>query len=276
MFRTFIAFCIFFTIDIHHLNTDYSLAFLEFLVFNQLSQASINNYLSAIKTMLQLYGLPSLPFRDLRVSFKSIIDIPLLHEIVTACNSMYMGQIYKDCFLTSFFTFLRISNLVPHSLSSFNPLEQLARADIFFGPPGAHILVKWTKTLQSRNAVKILKIPSLGRSPLCPVTALKVILAITPGSTNSPLFQVKKNGKWYPLTDSRLRKNLARLGMAKSNITFHSFRRSGATLAFNSSVPLQDIQRHGTWTSDCVWSYITQDHNASQVVAHTFASLLRS
>ena len=295
MFRTFIAFCIFFTIDIHHLNTDHSLAFLEFLVFNQLSQASINNYLSAIKTMLQLYGLPSLPFRDhrisyftkalklqapLRVSFKSIIDIPLLHEIVTACNSMYMGQIYKACFLTSFFTFLRISNLVPHTLSSFNPLEQLARADIFFGPPGAHILVKWTKTLQSRNAVKILKIPSLGRSPLCPVTALKVILAITPGSTNSPLFQVKKNGKWYPLTDSRLRKNLAiilaRLGMAKSNITFHSFRRSGATLAFNSSVPLQDIQSHGTWTSECVWSYITQDHNASQVVAHTFASLLRS
>ena len=194
MFRLFIAFCTFFTIDIHHFNTDHSLAFLEFLVFNQLFQASINNYLSAIKTMLQLYGLPSLAFRDhrisyftralklqapLRVSLKSIIDIPLLHDIVTACNSMYMGQIYKACFVTSFFTFLRISNLVPHTLSSFNPLEQLARDDIFFGPPVAHILVKWTKTLQSRNAVKILKIPSLGRSPLCPVTALKVVLALS-------------------------------------------------------------------------------------------------
>ena len=113
---------------IMHLNTDHSLAFLEFLVFNQLSQASINNYLSAIKTMLQLYGIQSVAFRDhrvsylmkalklqapLRVTLKSIIDIALLNEIVTSCNSMYMGQIYKACFLTSFFPFLRISNLVP-------------------------------------------------------------------------------------------------------------------------------------------------------------------
>ena len=267
MFKLFLSFCIFFSIDIIHLNTDHSLAFLEFLVFNQLSQASINNYLSAIKTMLQLYGIQSVAFRDHRVSYftkalklqapfrvtlKSIIDIPLLNEIITSCNSMYMGQIYKACFLTSFFSFLRISNLVPHTLTTFNPLEQLARGDIFFAPPGAHILVKWTKTLQSKNTVKILKIPSLGRSPLCPVTALKVILAITSGSVKFPLFQIKKNGKWYPLTNSRLRKSLfiilAKIGMAHS----------GATLALNSSVPLQDIESHGTWTSDCVWSYITQ------------------
>ena len=295
MFRVFLAFAIFFTIDITQLNADHSLAFLEFLVFNQISQASINNYLSAVKTMLQVYGIQTSAFRDPRVSYftralklqapyrvalQSIIDIPTLTNIVSTCDSMYMGQVYKACFLTSFFSFLRISNLVPHSLSTFNPLEQLARADIFFAPPGAHILIKWSKTLQSRNAVKIIKIPALGKSPLCPVRALKVILAITPGSDNSPLFQVKLKTKWFPLTDSRLRKNLAlilsKIGLANANITFHSFRRSGATLAFNSSVPLQDIQSHGTWTSDCVWSYITQDHNASQVVAHTFASLLTS
>ena len=152
---------------------------------------------------------------------------------------MYMGLIYKAAFLLSYFSFLRISNLIPHSMASFNPLEQLAREDIIFGPPGAHIIIKWSKTLQAKNTVKILKIPSLGNSPLCPVTALRTALAITPSGSNNPLFQVKYRSEWVPLTDSKLRKNLSiilkTLHMHNSHITFHSVRRSGATLAFNSA-----------------------------------------
>ena len=68
---------------------------------------------------------------------------------------------------------------------------------------------------------------------------------------------------------------LKKLQLQQSHITFHSLRRSGATLAFNSKVPIQDIQSHGIWMSDCVWSYITQNHQASDRVALTFQSLLR-
>ena len=136
------------------------------------------------------------------------------------------------------------------------------------------------QTLPAKNTVRILKIPALGSSPLCPVSALRTLLAITPSGENKPLFQVKYKRHWVPLSDSRLRKNLAiilkALQLQNSNITFHSFRRSGATLAFNSSVPLQDIQSQGTWSSNCVWRYITQDHNASAKVASTFQSLLKT
>ena len=37
----------------------------------------------------------------------------------------------------------------------------------------------------------LLKIPSLGASPVCPVRAIKNLLALTPGTENSPLFQIK-------------------------------------------------------------------------------------
>ena len=165
-------------------------------------------------------------------------------------------------------------------MSKFNPLEQLARADIFFATPCAHIPVKWSKILQSKNKIRILKIPCLTKSTLCPVTALKNLLSITPAGDNKPLFLIKYKQKWVSLTDSRLRWALASillsLQLQNSKITFHSFRRSGTTLAFNSSVPLQDIQSHGTWSSDCVWTYITQDHNATDRVASTFQSLLSS
>ena len=189
-----------------------------------------------------------------------------------------MGTVYKAAYLLSFFSFLRISNLVPHTIKTYDPLQQLARADIIFAPPGALVLIKWSKTIQHKNKVRILKIPHLGTSPLCPIRALKNLLKFNPGSSNSPLFQVQYHGTWGPLTDTRLRKNLSiilkKLKLENSSITFHSLRRSGASLAFNSHVPLQDIQSHGTWTSDCVWSYITQDHNASGKVATALQSQL--
>ena len=140
-------------------------------------------------------------------------------------------------------------------------------------------MLKWSKTLQMSNSPRIIKIPSLSPSPLCPVAALKFKLKNTPASSNAPLFQILNHGNWVPLTDSRLRKNftllLKKLNLKNSKITFHSLRRSGATLAFNSKVPIQDIQSHGTWTLDCVWSYITQNHEAPDRVALTFQSLLQ-
>ena len=123
------------------------------------------------------------------------------------------------------------------------------------------------------------KLPSLNTSPLCPVRALRNLLLLAPGHQDSPLFQIKNDkAQWLPLTDTKARRNfsqiLSRLGLQESSMSLHTFRRSGATLAFNSNVSIQNIQSHGTWTSDCVWRYIIQDHDASQQVADVFQSLL--
>ena len=87
-------------------------------------------------------------------------------------------------------------------------MNQLARADVIFAPPGAHLIIKWSKTLQFREKVKVLKIPSLDSSKLCPVSAIKNIMKLYQGEKNSPLFQFKCFGKWVPLTDTRFRKSL--------------------------------------------------------------------
>ena len=142
----------------------------------------------------------------------------------------------------------------------------------FFAPPGIHILIKWTKTLPSKESVKIIKILSLPNSDLCSVLALKAVLRLAPGNSNSPLFQNVHMCHWQPLIDTKVRQNLTllKLGLFCSDITFHSFQRSGATLGFNSDVDIQDIQSHDTWTSDCVLRCITQDSNASDQVALIF------
>ena len=137
----------------------------------------------------------------LKIRLKSIIDIPMLTQMVQVCDSMYMGCVFKAAILLSFFSFLRLSNLVPHSMSTFQPLKHLARGDIFFAPPGAHVLLKWSKTLQMNNSVRLLKIPKLGSALICPVTALKNLLTFTPEGKNKPLFQIKfrHNGSHYQI-----------------------------------------------------------------------------
>ena len=191
---------------------------------------------------------------------------------------MHLGFIFKAVYLTAFFSFLRISNLVSHSISSYSHLKQLARADVMFAHPGATLLISWSKTLQNKDTVRLIKIPFLQNSPLCPVSALQVLLKSVPGTKNSPLFQILSKSAWVPLTESRVRKHftkvLQKLDLHNSNYTFHTFRRSGATLAFNQNVSLQNIKAHGTWTSDSVWSYISQDANVSGEVALSFQKTL--
>ena len=174
--------------------------FLEFMVYNKVSHSSLCNHISAIRRKFCLFGLNTSPLEDQRiryfnkavarsapltVKFKAIIDIPVLIRIVHICDSIYMGFGIKTAILTSFFSFMCISNLVPHSIATgredvlFGPFET-GRGDVFFGPPGVLLLLKWSKTIQMRNSVHLLKIPAPGNSPICPVAALKKLVTLTP------------------------------------------------------------------------------------------------
>ena len=139
------------------------------------------------------------------------------------------------------------------------------------------LLIKWSKTLQFHDQIKLLHIPVLNNL-LCPVTAIRNVILLSPQNPNAPLFQFKSQHGWVPMTDNLVRANLRsiliNLHLPPSYVTFHSFRRSGATFAFNNNVPLQSIKHQGTWTSDCVWKYIVDSADTGSKVAETFSSLL--
>ena len=291
MFKMYLAFLAFASIQPNQVNVHVALAFLECLNFNKVRFSQMANYISAIKSFSTKFGLNFEAFEHrkigmylkslqksspLSVKLHQVIDVKILRHIVNKCDLTYMGPIFKVAYILGFFGFLRLSNLVPHTTSLFNHTKHLAQGDIIFTKSHVIVLLKWTKTMQLNNQIKLLKLPYL-HNELCPARALKTCLALVPGGSNAPLLQFKLFQNWIPLTDSRVRRHLRNilslLGYHPSFITFHSFRRSGATLAFNNNVPLQDIQRHGTWTSDCVWRYVTDTSDAGAQVADTFASL---
>ena len=268
--------------DIHQVTTLRLLCFLECLQYNKVKQPQMANYLSAIKTKFLIFGLDVACFSDhrlryyqkavqvhspLNVKLKSIIDIPLLRRIVYQCDFTYMGQIFKALYLLSFYT-----------IAQFSPLKHLARGDVILRPDKIVVILKWSKTMQTNNQIKLITVPRIPNSSICPVVAIKNLLDLTPRGANLPLFQFKVAQTWVPLTDNRVRRHLAmilaKLRLNQSGFTFHTFRRSGTAFAFNNDVALQNIQKHGTWTSDCVWRYITDSVDAGDQVANMFRAKL--
>ena len=286
-FKVFLAFACF--MDVQDLqNIDLILCFLTCLHENGISAASTAGYLAAVKHNFVVYGLDVSIFENKLISLlqksfainapikirqRGIIDIKLLQEIILACDNLQYPIIYKSIFLLAFFTFLRISNFAPLSVSQFDTSRHLTRGDVVWGHPGAHIIIKWAKNMQERKECHVIQIPHIKNTLLCPVKTLHSYFKKYPHGFASPMFVNPLNS--LPITQSNIRQALANiskiLNIPPGYITFHCFRRSGATFAFNHNVALQNIQHHGAWKSQAVWLYLTQSHQGTARVAAAFS-----
>ena len=287
-FKLFLALAVY--MDVHDFqDLQFILCFLTYLFDSGLMHGSICGYLAAVKHGFIYYrlnvevfdnGLIKLLLKSiaingpLRTRYKGVIDITLLKKIVCACDQLDHPIMYKALFLMAFFTFLRISNFAPLGKLHFDTTRQLTRGDIVWGSPGAHVIIKWAKNMQERNECHVVQIPILKNPLLCPVTALQLYFRTVPAPANAPMFSVGNTG--IPLIQSKINTALKTisniLNLPPGFLTFHVFRRSGATFAFNHSVALQNIQSHGGWKSQAVWSYLTQTNKGTARVASAFAA----
>ena len=118
MFRVFVAFCCHLDILMSSVNVKVVLAFLEHLNENGVSPNMLSNYMSAIKAKFVIYGLPTKYLeskknyyyvkshrinRPLNISRCNIISIKDLYSLVSHCDELYMGQVFKALFLMAFF-----------------------------------------------------------------------------------------------------------------------------------------------------------------------------
>ena len=282
-------FCEFVGKDILTIDVNTSLMFIEFLAYNGLKHVSILNYISAIKSQLKWLEIPSTVFDHTKVKlmlkavavsirnppkFKGIFDISTLFQIILSCSALPHPLVFKSLYLLAFFGFLRISNLLPPSRLSFDLKKQLCRGDVITEVNYAIILVKWSKTLQASNQGSFIMIPQLGKSPLCPIKCLLEMQKAYPGNDNDPLFCIQGSPVTQVQARTHLKKILNMLHLDLNFHNFHTFRRSGATLAFNQNIEIQKIKNHGTWSSDCVYTYIIADPLHANGVAQTFRRLL--
>ena len=292
MFSDFLGFLVATGLCHHQVNHSLLLMFMQFLSENGLTAANIANYMAGIRAQFIIYNLDTNPFRHEQIQLFSkalkldrplqpkstnIISTDLLQQILMNTQVFQFPIQFTALYSLAFFSFLRISNILPHSIKAFDATRQLARGDIILTDQGANVIVKWSKTIQNRTDIHTIPIPILGDSILCPYKAIKSLLDHTPGSSNQPLFLIPRSHGSVPLTDSVARRHLHSISTALNispPLKFHDFRRSGATWAFHNGVPLQDIMFHGTWKSDSVWKYIKSTPQLSSPVSSTFQRFL--
>ena len=125
----------------YQVNVHLLLAFLEYLNQNGIACSQLQNHLAAIRALHILHGLSTSAFRDERLclfvkalkiqapfnpKIPAHLDVPLLECIIKQCDNLQFPVVFKPLYLVVFFSFLRLSNVLPHSLASFDHTRQLA------------------------------------------------------------------------------------------------------------------------------------------------------
>ena len=188
MFSDFLGFLVATGLCHHQVNHSLLLMFMQFLSENGLTAANIANYMAGIRAQFIIYNLDTNPFRHEQIQLFSkalkldrplqpkstnIISTDLLQQILMTTQAFQFPIQFIALYSLAFFSFLRISNILPHSIKAFDATRQLARGDIILTDQGANVIVKWSKTIQNRTDIHTIPIPILGDSVLCPYKAVK-------------------------------------------------------------------------------------------------------
>ena len=147
-------------------------------------------------------------------------------------------------------------------LTQFDPSNHLRRGDILFFTDWAIISNRWSKTIQFSQRILTVPLLRIAPHPLCRYTALRRAFRLLPARLSGPAIIIPSftEGGVTPLTygkfDSFLKLLATKTNMHASQVSGHSFRSGGATLAFLAQIPEELINRLGDWQSDACRSYI--------------------
>ena len=214
----------------------------------------LSSLLSGIKRGLGHERLQKLP-----------VTPSMLLQIYKLLNPSYSvdASFWAIC-LVAFYGMFRKSHLLVQGNSQFDSARQFVKSDFRFFPWGVVVVVRWSKTIQFRERLVSIPLPSIPGSPLCPVSAILHAFSFTPTApANSQSFCwvqprfLKFQCFTYSFFMSKLKGILNKIGVDSTKYGSHSFRRGGASFAFESGVPLELIKVMGDWKSDAVLLYLT-------------------
>lgn len=275
-------FCIFFGLTPVPASNFTILCYISFLA-RTLKPSSINNYINIIRILhleanLQNPLANNFAVLNLKRGISRSLGVPprqklpITVDILLKIREFLNFKTGRDisfwcaCIL-AFLGFLRKSTLLPKSLT--NPgSDCVLRRDLRM-PAYNEVMLHIRKTKTIQFGQKVLLVPYSGspvECPLCPVTAVRNLLHSIPYKPDLPLFAYYEGNKlkWWFHTSftSHLKKLLDLAGFDAVDYSCHSFRRGGASFAFEMGMHFLDIKQRGDWASNAVEKYIhmSNDH----------------
>lgn len=168
----------------------------------------------------------------------------------------------RAAMLTAFFGMFRKDNISVEKASAFNPRANLTRGDFIIKGTKVWVRVGHSKTNQFGRRFHWIPLVEIPGSKMCPVAAVRAALALYPELPgDAPMFLWKAAGsaEAKPMTHSNFVKAfklyVKKAGLDWKSYSGHSFRRGGATFAFNLGVRPELIQYLGDWASEAYKRY---------------------
>ena len=270
--RKYYKFCVLYDLTPLPSDTNQVCRYLVHLT-KSLQYSSINNYLSGLILLHNLYGLPYDFRSDLQVLFMlqgikhelgnptrrkdPLIpcDLKRIHSLVDQSDPI--ERAVWACIVFGFRSLLRIFNLLPDK----GNIHCLKRGDITFQKWGLCAHLKSSKTIQNRERVVDIPISSAPGSLLDAVELLRLHFQETqPFSHSDYLFMIPSSKGYSPLTYNRALpylKRWAAKACPNKDIAFHSLRRGCATHMSSSGISLENIKAAGDWASMAVLMYLS-------------------
>jgi hypothetical protein len=145
------------------------------------------------------------------ITFKPVFSPQQLSRLVARASTLPLDIFYKAAFIFAYMVLLRISNIAPHSMATFDPLRHLRRGDIVLHSNFLVINLWWTKTLQRyRQAARITLFP-IPNSSLCPINAFHALQRAFPVRATDPFLSYRSDVPLFMVTQSDLRRALKKL-----------------------------------------------------------------
>ena len=289
VWNTYLKFCQFYSVTPFPASSSTIAAFIALLSFSVKSHHTVNNYLSALRRLHVFCHFDTSAFDDIHVKLtqkgleKSMLHIPRrkapltpaillqFYRHLNVCDSAHLAV--WCALLVGFFSFFRTANLVPQSFDKFSSHHTLSRGSITFASSGALLTVTRTKTRQAGDTALVVPVPRIRGSPLCPTTALQLLLDSVAVPTSFPLFTYTTASHQHDcITASSLNNSIKHLASLVSldpqDYSGHSLRRGGATFAFQCGIPSELIKVQGDWRSDAYMLYLTLPLADRLVLSH--------
>ena len=195
------------------------------------------------------------------------LSLTMLNKMVCHINFDHPIQVAAwAAIVLGFHLLLCKSNLVPNSVADFKAAQQLQCHDIHFHHGMVLVNIKWSKTRQICNRVTM---PLLkGKSPACPVLALKKLFLLVPASPSDPLFTFHRTKAYsqsrlsvltYSSLMLYLKCWLEQADYEPYRYSCHSLCRGGHPMLSLKSTPADLIKCLGDWMTECYEQCLKND-----------------
>lgn len=247
--------------------------FVSYLSLQKFSANTIKTYVAGISYHCKLHGFPdrtqdfllkkvllglsrSNPHHDTRKPITLQILTTIVQTLPSICHSYYESTLFTTIFVTAFFGFFRMGELVQNTKQDVGHAIQVQNVSYSPLDNTIKIVLHHSKTDQAGRGAAI-QLKSTHKI-VCPVSCIRLYLQLRPKCRGSLFCHISGSPVTRYQVVSVFNMLLEKLGLDTKLYKTHSFRIGAASNAWASGASQQSIAIEGRWKSSCLLNYIRQ------------------